>query len=58
MSDLFLCCDDCNGSIRIQTSFTITQRGKTFDVNRGEATQLILGLDTKGLLHLAASASA
>ena len=34
MSDLFLCCDGCDESTRLQTSVNITPRGKSFDVNR------------------------
>lgn len=34
MSDLFLCCDGCDESTRLQTSINITPRGKSFDVNR------------------------
>ena len=34
MSDLSLCFDGCDQSTRLQTSINITQRGKSYDVNR------------------------
>jgi len=34
MSNLFPCCDGCDGSTRLQTSVNITPRGKPFDVNQ------------------------